>query len=244
VSTLQLIEIIESIKQRRGTSGMKIKIDKLIRMKRKTIALQITDDAALIVKAPFRVSEQIIKEVVAKHVTWIEKRRKEVLSRETKFVKKEFVNGEKIFYMGQYYELTIIDEQNEPLIFNQGFFLSKNYLSTAREVFIDWYKKRALEKIPERVECYTKKRNFTYSKITITNAEKRWGSCSSKGNLNFSWRLIMAPLFVVDYVVVHELTHLKVRNHSKSFWDEVKILMPDYKRRQEWLKNNGYLLRI
>lgn len=223
---------------------MRIKIDKLIRTKRKTIALQITDNAVLIVRAPLRVSMQAIEKVVAKHANWIERKKKEVLSREAKFVRKEFVSGEEFLYIGQYYRLTIVDEQNEPLTFNRGFFLSKNYLSTAREVFVDWYKKKAFEKISERVEWYAKKKRFTYNKVTITNAEKRWGSCSFKGNLNFSWKLIMAPLFVIDYVIIHELMHLKVKNHSKVFWNKVEMLMPDYEKRQEWLKKNGYLLRI
>jgi len=103
----------------------KIKIDKIIRSKRKTIALQITDDATLIVRAPFDVSDQIIRNVVIKHRDWIKKKRKEILSRDSKFVKKEFVNGEGFLYIGKYYKLTIVDRQDEPLVFNNGFFLSK-----------------------------------------------------------------------------------------------------------------------
>jgi len=108
---------------------------------------------------------------------------------------------------------------------------------------MDWYKERAYEKISERVQWYALKNGFQYNKIKITQAQKRWGSCSSKGNLNFSWRLIMAPLPVVDYVVVHELAHLVEKNHSKAFWSKVKMLMTDYQKQQEWLKRNGHLLR-
>jgi len=222
----------------------KIEIEKIIRSKRKTIALQITDDATLIVRAPFGVSEQIIKNIVAKHAHWIKKKREEILSRDPKFVKKEFVNGEGFLYLGKYYKLTIVERQDEPLVFKNGFFLSKAYLPIAREVFVNWYKKKAYEKISERVEWYAKKRGFKYNKINITNAQKRWGSCSPKGNLNFSWRLIMAPLPVIDYVVVHELVHLEEKNHTKSFWEKVKMLMPDYEKYKNWLKNNGYLLRL
>lgn len=223
---------------------MQVKIDKIIRSRRKTIALQLTDEATLIVRAPFEVSEEIINKVVNKHMNWIEKKQNEVLSRDPKFVKKEFVNGEGFFYLGKSYKLNLIDSQDIPLRFDNGFFLLKDYKSIARELFINWYKERAYEKISERINLYAQKRGFLFNKIHITDAKKRWGSCSHKGNLNFSWRLIMAPLPVIDYVVVHELVHLEEKNHSKSFWTKVKMLIPDYKDKRDWLKNNGYLLRI
>ena len=223
---------------------IEIEIEKIIRSKRKTIALQITEDAKLIIRAPFGVSEEVIKRVVVKHADWIRKKKEEILLRDPKFVKKEFVNGEGFLYVGKYYKLTIVDEQSEPLVFKNGFFLSKNYLPIAKQVFVNWYRERAYEKIFERVEWYAKKRGFKYNRINITNAQKRWGSCSAKGNLNFSWRLIMAPLCVIDYVVVHELVHLEEMNHSKSFWNKVKMLMPNYEKYKNWLKKNGHLLRI
>ena len=223
---------------------IEIEIEKIIRSKRKTIALQITEDAKLIIRAPFGVSEEVIKRVVVKHADWIRKKKEEILLRDPKFVKKEFVNGEGFLYVGKYYKLTIVDEQREPLVFKNGFFLSKNYLPIAKQVFVNWYRDRAYEKISERVKWYAKKRGFKYNRINITNAQKRWGSCSAKGNLNFSWRLIMAPLCVIDYVVVHELVHLEEMNHSKSFWNKVKMLMPNYEKYKNWLKKNGHLLKI
>jgi len=224
---------------------MGVEIDKIIRTKRKTIALQITDDGTLIVKAPFGVSEQTIKNVVIKHKDWIERKKKDILSRDPKFAGKEFVNGEGFLYLGKYYKLNIVNKQDAPLLFNNNYFyLLRDYLPVARDLFINWYKEKAYEKISERVEWYAKKRGFVYNKINITSANQRWGSCSSKGNLNFSWRLIMAPLSVIDYVVVHELVHLEERNHAKSFWSKVKMLMPEYEKHRDWLKRNGYLLRL
>jgi len=217
---------------------------KIIRSKRKTIALQIIDDATLIVRAPFDVSEETIKRVVAKHIKWIEQKKKEILTRDPKFKPKEFVNGEGFLYLGRYYKLTIVKEQEQPLIFNNGFFLLRDYQPVAKQLLIDWYKERAYEKISQRVEWYAKKGGFVFNKINITNANKRWGSCSLKGNLNFSWRLIMAPISVIDYVVVHELCHLEERNHSRRFWIKVKMLMPNYETSRDWLKNYGYLLRL
>ncbi|MGB9814203.1 MAG: M48 family metallopeptidase [Thermovenabulum sp.] len=223
---------------------MEIKIEKIIRSKRKTIGLQVTDNGALIVRAPFEVSEDVIWKVIYKHKNWIDKKKREIEKRDPKILKKEFVNGEGFLYLGRYYKLHIIDNQEEPLRFENGFYLSKDALSNAKEVFIDWYKKAAYEKISERVKWYAQKCGFQYNKINITNAERRWGSCSYKGNLNFSWRLIMAPLPVIDYVVVHELAHLRIKNHSKSFWAKVKSIMPVYEKHEKWLKENGYLLKL
>lgn len=220
-----------------------IKIERIIRTKRKTIALQITDEATLVVKAPLHLKDDAIIEVVKRHRRWIEKKKREIKSREPRFSKKEFVNGEGFLYLGRHYKLTIIDNQESPLIFENGFFLSKDVLPKARQVFINWYKKAAHEKIMERVKFYAQKRGFIYDRVKITNAEKRWGSCARK-NLNFSWRLIMAPLPVIDYVVVHELVHIEERNHSKKFWSKVKLLMPDYEKYKDWLKEKGYILRL
>lgn len=98
---------------------------------------------------------------------------------------------------------------------------------------------RALEVIPKRVAYYAEKTGVTYGRITIRNQKTRWGSCSQKGNLNFNCLLMLAPPEIVDYVVVHELCHRKEMNHSPRFWAEVEKVLPDYKIRRQWLKDNG-----
>ena len=227
-----------------GGDTVDIEIEKIVRTERKSIALQITDDATLIVRAPFYVNDETIERVVLKRKDWLEKNKNSILKRDPKFSTREFVNGEGFLYLGKYYKLTIVDEQETALKLGNGFCLSRELLPNARQVFSQWYREKAHEKISERVKWYAQKRGFKYNKINITNAQKRWGSCSSKRNLNFSWRLIMAPLPVVDYVVVHELVHLEEKNHTKMFWNKVKMLMPDYEKHKEWLKRNGYLLRL
>jgi len=225
---------------------MDIKIEKIIRTKRKTIALEVTDNATLIVRAPYRVSESTIQAVIRKHYDWIikKKNKNEVEARDPKVSAKEFVNGESFLYLGKYYKLQIVEGQEEPLKFENAFYLSKEALPYAEKAFAQWYKKAALEKITERVQFYAKVGGYKYSRINITSAQRRWGSCSCKGNLNFSWRLIMAPLPVVDYVVVHELAHLEEKNHGRGFWAKVKILMPDYQKHKSWLKNNRHMLKL
>ena len=97
----------------------------------------------------------------------------------------------------------------------------------------------ALSVIPDKVKYYAEIMGVTYGRITIRNQKTRWGSCSSKGNLNFNCLLMLMPDKVLDYVVVHELCHLKQMNHSKKFWKEVERYMPDYKNYKKWLNENG-----
>ena len=101
------------------------------------------------------------------------------------------------------------------------------------------YKKRAQGIISRRVAHYAGIMDVDYGQITIRDQKSRWGSCSDKCNLNFSWRLILMPIEVMDYIVVHELAHLKEMNHSKDFWAEVEKVLPDYEIQRKWLKDNG-----
>ncbi len=222
---------------------MDIIIDEIIRSRRKTIALQVSHDARLIVRVPYSISEKLIKKVIHEKRLWILKKQEQAKEKYKKVYSKEFVNGEGFLFLGNSYKLYIADNCEFFLIFNnENFFLSKKILNKAKDVFIKWYKEQSYKKFLERVEFYSKVSGLTYNKLKITNARKRWGSCSSKGNLNFTWRLIMAPLEVIDYVIVHELVHIKEKNHSKNFWNNVRIILPYYETQKKWLKENGHLL--
>lgn len=105
-------------------------------------------------------------------------------------------------------------------------------------------KKEAKGLIMESADRWSKKLNIKYKKVRISNARKRWGSCSSKGSVSINWRLVFAPKDIMDYVIVHELLHLKHMNHSKSYWKSVEEVIPDYKKRRKWLKANEYLLKV
>ncbi|MDH5682000.1 MAG: M48 family metallopeptidase, partial [Spirochaetota bacterium] len=111
-----------------------------------------------------------------------------------------------------------------------------------REKLKKWYIQRAREIISERVKHYSQQLKVSFNRISIKNQKTRWGSCSSLKNLNFNWRLVMAPPVILDYIVVHELAHLKELNHSPSFWKMVEECCPDYPQQEKWLKENGQLL--
>lgn len=127
---------------------------------------------------------------------------------------------------------------------NGNFQLARIALDKAPIVFERWYREQAHKVISERVQWYAAKHGYSWKQIKITSARRRWGSCSAGGRLSFAWRLVMAPMPVIDYVLVHELVHLQVKNHSKKFWGRVGVIMPDYKQKIEWLEKNGHLLNL
>ena len=223
---------------------MEIKINRVVRSRRKTIELKILEDTSLVVKAPLFVTDREINKVVQRHRKWIEKNMKTLDMRSRELNKNKFVQGEEFLYLGNVYSLFIVENQNVPLRFDNGFFLSSNMLNEAQKIFVNWYKAAAYDFIPERVEYISKLSGLKYRKVGITGAKKRWGSCSAKGNLNFSYRIIMAPVSVIDYVILHELAHTVEMNHSKRFWKIVEEFMPDYKLRRSWLKEKGYTLTV
>ncbi|MEA3293102.1 MAG: SprT family zinc-dependent metalloprotease [Patescibacteria group bacterium] len=220
----------------------KINADKIIRTRRRTIALIITPDARLIIRAPFLVSNKCIDKFIYEKRFWIKKKTDEAIRKLKKITQKKFINNENFLYIGKEYKLKIVKNSDCALKFNNGFVLSERNTYKAKQIFINWYKQMAYIKISERVKLYAEKNKIRFRKISITNAQKRWGSCSFIGNLNFSWRLIMSPLDVIDYVVVHELSHIEHKNHSKKFWNKVETMMPNYKECKVWLNENNNLL--
>lgn len=221
-----------------------IQIDQIIRTKRKSIALIVQRDGSLVVRAPLRASEKQIQAFVTKKEGWIQSKQKLVKSVYPPFVPREYVNGEGFWYLGKIHKLEIVETQRPAVYLNGNFRLAQKALSRAESAFVRWYKSQALQVITERVQWYAAKHGLHYKQIRITSAQTRWGSYNSRGTLSFSWRLVMAPVPVIDYVVIHELVHGQENNHSKKFWTKLQLIMPDYKQRIEWLEKNGHLLRL
>jgi predicted metal-dependent hydrolase len=158
---------------------------------------------------------------------------------------RQYAEGELFLLLGKQIPLHLVKSQPTALVLqDSGFSISVKALPRARIVFEQWYKTQAGKVLNERTQLFASRHGFQYEKIRISSARTRWGSCSSRGTLSFTWRLVMAPLNVVDYVVIHELAHLKIKNHSAVFWTEVARLLPDYKRHRDWLKKNGQHLTL
>lgn len=217
---------------------MPVIIDQIIRSKRRTMSLIVEHDGSVIVRAPLRASERSIRQFAEINADWIEKKRAQARA-VVPPAPKQYLPGEIFLYLGQAYPLTIEPNQNKPLLLDGCFRLAASAQDSAESVFREWYRRQARKVIKVRVELFAQEYGFQYETIRITSARTRWGSCSGTGALNFSWRLIMTPLEVVDYVVVHELVHTIVHNHSKRFWNRVTKIMPDYKEYNKWLRKNG-----
>jgi len=221
-----------------------VRIDKIIRSKRRTLGLEISQDARLIIRAPYEVSLHDVQKVVFEKSSWIKAKQKIARQRCLQKMPRNFLERENFLYLGESYPLIILENSKSPFLFDKEFRLMRKYLSSAQRLFVDWYKKQADLKIKERLNFYSELLGCKYNKFAVSNAKRRWGSCNSKGNIYINWRLIMAPPLILDYVVVHELVHLRERNHSKKFWGRVGKVYADYKDKRRWLKENGYLLTI
>ena len=217
-----------------------IEINKLVRSKRKTLSLIVETDGTLTVRAPLRMKETEIRQFIEAKKNWI--KRKQFKAQEEAAAPRRYVDGETFWYLGQPVPLRIISDGKSALVMDGSFKLTKSKQPQAQSVFTTWYKKRARKVLTERVEFFARKHGFKVGKIRISSARTRWGSCSSKETLSFTWRLVMAPPDVIDYIVVHELCHLKEMNHSVVFWTQVESILPDYKQHRKWLKSYGKLL--
>jgi hypothetical protein len=215
---------------------------KIIRSRRKTIALIIQADGSLEVRAPLRTTERQIRVLLEEKAEWIRTRQALALRLQPK--PKQFIPGEEFLFLGKSYRLEFRDSSRQALTLDWAFYLNPAQLPRAQVVFISWYKEQARQVLSERVAWFSNRYRISCGQIKITSARTRWGSCSSRGTLSFTWRLVMAPLAVIDYVVVHELVHMLERNHSKAYWEKVAAILPDYKQRLVWLKKNGHLLTL
>lgn len=157
--------------------------------------------------------------------------------------KATYENGAVLPYLGRSFTLEIrrYPSYRKPGVMAEG---DKLVVLTARtentlieRAVREWYISRAAAVIPERVRFYQDQVKERIGRICIKDVRSRWGSCSSKRNLNFNWRLILTPMEVLDYVVVHELCHLKEMNHSRDFWALVEGILPDYEKRRKWLRD-------
>jgi len=221
-----------------------IEVHNIIRSKRKTIALQIGRDALLIVRAPRQTPDKTIINFINQKRSWIIKNQTKAREKLLSKPRREFKDGEEFQYLGEAYKLRTAYDYPSKLTFDNGFFLSTAQAHKARELFVKWYKKKAAALIAERTQYYASNLGIKYEGVKITSGRGNWGSCRSQGRLIFNWRLIMSPLQIIDYVILHELVHIIERNHSKQFWNRIRSLYPDFEICKKWLKQNGHLLEI
>lgn len=199
------------------------------------------------VRAPARIPAGEVQNFFTEKKTWIDKKLAQLSVQQRNYKAKQFLSGEDFSYLGRSHKLVVSPTADfpEPLLFiDDTFYLDERYRGVARELFTAWYKERAEAVMRERVKIYSESLRVSPGRERITSARCQWGCCSATNNLSFSWRLVMAPLTMIDYIVVHELAHIKEKNHSSRFWKIVELVLPDYPNRRNWLKQYGYMLRI
>lgn len=211
----------------------------IIRSARKSIAFHITPQGELVVKAPFFLPQFVIQQSINERLDWITKTVGKLEKRQVKT--RQYVEGEEFLYLGKVYKLHLgifseISLTNDTLQFPE--FL----LFRVQKELENWYKRRAKEVITKRLEHYAQEMKAAYVGVRFSDTISKWGTCDAENNLQFNWRLVMTPLMVLDYVVIHELAHTTEKNHSWRFWALVRKHTPAYRQHRKWLNDNAHLL--
>lgn len=222
--------------------------------KMKSVKITVEFEHGVEVIAPVDVSDQSVEEMLRRKGRWIMKKLNGVAAIEATPLKKEFVSGEKYLYLGRQYTLVVEQrpERRPSLIMHNNKFEVTvspemkiwDRQQSIRELFRDWYKKRADDKLKLQLCTYADSLNLQPTEIKVMDMDHRWGSCTPRGVIHLNWRLIMAPIPIIDYLVVHELCHLHIPGHSPSFWNMIGSIIADYEDRREWLRNNGPSLTV
>ena len=214
----------------------------VIRSRRKTIAVEIAESGRVLVRAPLRLSLGEVNAFVSQHEAWIARKLDGVRAIHAERTPRCFREGETFLFLGESYRLRFVAGADYLRKDNGEFLLGRELSARAAELFRTWYRARAREILEDRVAHFARTMGLICRSVRITDARERWGSCNAKGTLNFAWRLVIAPPSVIDYVIVHELTHLVEMNHSRRFWERLGSILPDYAARRKWLRKSEHLL--
>jgi predicted metal-dependent hydrolase len=214
----------------------------VIREKRRTLSLHIQPDASVLVKAPLLTPDRFIQNFLNSNHDWIQKRlekKKQNLHR----INHTYQEGEEFIYLGKTVKLTY--GPNKVISVEEDILLFPEFLKfRVKQELTDWYIKKGKEIITRRLEWYATDLHASYTGLTFSDTKSKWGSCSFDNQLQFNWRLVMAPILVINYVVVHELVHTIEKNHSARFWSKVGHYNPSYKQQRAWLKEYGDILVV
>lgn len=224
--------------------GISVEIVKTDR--RKTASIYVKEGKVRIL-VPKNISKERIESLLKSKSRWIQSKIKEQ-SIPLPYKEREAVSGEYFSYLGINYCLMIIGGVIEGVKFANGY-ISVTVKDSSdhkqiKSLLRCWYIDRAKEQLLIRIAYYGEKLDLTPTSVIVRDFKSRWGSCHSNGQLKFNWRIILAPHNVLDYLVVHELIHLKIPNHSPKYWKVVESIMPDFVAAKNWLRTNGRTLNL
>ncbi len=212
---------------------------------RQTTDIVIERDGVVRVRPPTRMTPEQVDETVFSKRMWIYRNLAEWHDLNATRVVREWVNGESFFYLGSSYRLSLVDKQDEALKLKDGRFqllravMERDGREVAQQVFKQFYIDKALPRIQQRVTHFAARVGVNAGEVQVKDLGYRWANCLPHGQLHFHWKCLMAPLTVIDYIVVHELCHMRHRDHSDAFWNEVDKVLPQYRERKEWLRQRG-----
>jgi len=212
--------------------------------KRRKLTITVERDRSVVVHAPIGTSDEKIEQVVSSKRKWIY----EKINHSQKYQVlphapgKELVNGESAFYLGRQYRIEVVEAGLAEIKFTHHFLIPATLTSKRTDVLREWYIGKSKEKIIPRVKYHARQLGVDVTEVKIIDSHYRWGSCTLHDNVTFNWRLIKAPMFVIDYVIIHELAHLIEANHTPMFWNIVRTQSPLMDKAKGWLKEHGQLL--
>jgi predicted metal-dependent hydrolase len=222
----------------------------LIRSDRKTADIVIERSGDVFVRAPSDVADDKVREVVASRAMWVHRSLAEWEELNSSRRHRPLVQGQGFAYLGRSYRLKFVTDSEVPLRLKNGRwelceqFLAEQDEAAVRKAFRDYYTMQGQRIFAERVRHFSPLVGVSPGEIAIKELGYHWASCGTAGALNFHWKTLMAPQTVIDYIVVHELCHLRYRDHSDAFWNEVDKVLPRYRERKEWLRANGAAMDI
>ena len=212
--------------------------------RRRKLTITVERDRSVVVHAPKGTSDKKIRDVVEAKRQWIY----EKIGHPQKYHDlphppgKELVSGESALYLGRQYRIEMVKTGLSDIHFAQRFLIPATQRNKRGEALREWYISKAKEKIVPRVKHHAHELGVNFADVKIVDNRYRWGSCTVNSNVNFNWRLIKAPMFVIDYIIVHELAHLIETNHTPKFRNIVSAQSPTMEKAKAWLKENGQLL--
>jgi len=217
------------------------------RPRRKRASLVVHPDNRIEVLAPLDMPVSHIDEWVQSKQQWIERRKQFNSRHRTHLEPKTFTHGESFDLLGKPYNLQLqtgcdyhIEVKSDALMY-QG---PRTDAASVKQQLTSWYQDYARQYIRQRSDDFRQQTGLSASLVDIKAYRSRWGTCHHDGRIYLNWRLIMAPPLIIDYVLVHELAHLKHHNHSPAFWQLVQRIMPDCNKARQWLKLHGHMLDI
>lgn len=219
-----------------------VKPDIILRTHRRSLCLTITKDGSLVVRAPVRMNMNDILRYIQEKENWINKKQEEIQKRLC--INRDILTYEKFLFLGKKYSLKKITGIKKIELSEDALLVPNLENYDLFPKIKKWYIKQADKILKERLEYFADIMQIDYSSVSLCNSKTRWGSCDNFRNIKLNFRLIMLPHKAIDFVLIHELTHIIEFNHSKEFYKVIQTIMPTYKLQQKILKENDYILQL